>query len=267
MAVGLVTFPARLMEQDAQEYAERFRAYEQSGYEGWQAVAREQTKGHNQTLLEMVPGIGTGRRLGEAWEACSNTGLSFECGQKAFPAGVSVVADATVVYGVASKATQLSRVGARAATTEATVGGGAATTEVALESEVAAVETSVALQRYIEAPMALQRMASEAHLAAGTARAVEKSAVAVVRVRLASGEVTYYASGSGAYLRPAQRAVLEKYGVPRENILSGARYSNGFSQVENHAERVILRNMPEGSAIEDWGISWTTTGKPKPCPT
>lgn len=127
-----------------------------------------------------------------------------------------------------------------------------------------ASSASTGVQPYTDAPGGLRRVAVQAH-AAQSGRGVEQSAVAVVRVKLPNGQVTLYASGSRGYLRPAQRAVLEQFGVPRENILSGAQYYKGYSREENHAERVIMRNLPEGAVIEEWGISWTTPQKPVPC--
>src|SRR5438046_2777850 len=76
----------------------------------------------------------------------------------------------------------------------------------------------------------------------------------------------FFASGSGGYLRPAQVRRLVELGVPEQNIFSGARYSRGFSALENHAERVILRNLPEGSTVNRWGISWGGQQRPIPCP-
>jgi len=110
-------------------------------------------------------------------------------------------------------------------------------------------------------------MAREAHLLAGKHPAsVNMSSVAVSEVRLASGTRTYFAAGSGGRLNPRQVERLVELGVPRANILRGRSVTKGFTKLENHAERVILRNLPEGAGVERWGISWAGKQKPIPCP-
>jgi RHS repeat-associated protein len=114
----------------------------------------------------------------------------------------------------------------------------------------------------------LRRAAMDAHTAAGarTARAVRQSTVAIADVELQDGSRTYYAAGSGSRgLSPAQRELLQNAGVPEDNILTGARYTRGFLKDENHAERIIKRNLPEGAQVIDWGISWAERQKPVPC--
>jgi hypothetical protein len=104
------------------------------------------------------------------------------------------------------------------------------------------------------------------HNLVGTSRiARQQSAVAIAEVRLPSGGRTFYASANGGKLNPAQREMLSKLGIPEENILWGAKVTKGFSKVENHAERIIERNLPMGAVGERWGISWTTPRKPIPC--
>jgi RHS repeat-associated protein len=122
------------------------------------------------------------------------------------------------------------------------------------------------LVRYIDSPGGLRRVAMQAHELAGDKIAVSQRAVAAVRVRLANGRVTFYAAGSGGRLTPAQRALLQRLGVPEENILHGAKYISGLPSLEKHAEKIILRNLPEGSIVTEWGISWAGAQKPIPCP-
>ena len=100
--------------------------------------------------------------------------------------------------------------------------------------------------------------------------AIRNSAVAVVEAEVPGVGLTYYASGSNAYLSPVQRASLIAAGVPEENLLSGAAFRLELESAEatrlvNHAERVILRNVPEGTVIRSWGISWTADQRPIPC--
>ena len=72
----------------------------------------------------------------------------------------------------------------------------------------------------------LSEMAQSVHNLAGglktpDARAIEKSTVAIFEVELKNGSKTLYAAGSSGRLNPRQRSLLEKLGVPKENILSG----------------------------------------------
>jgi RHS repeat-associated protein len=115
---------------------------------------------------------------------------------------------------------------------------------------------------------ALRQAAVEVHNLAQTGASripVNQSTVAVVEATLPDGTRQVFASGSGGYLRPAQVERLVELGVPRENIFSGAEYYKGFSAEENHAERVILRNLPEGATVNRWGISWGGQQRPIPC--
>jgi RHS repeat-associated protein len=116
-----VSTPVRLWRADQSEWSAKFQAYGKGGYGEWRRVSREATKVHNEAFKEMVPGVGSGRRLGEAWEACTNGG-QFECGQKVVPAGVSLGGDVAVA-GAATRGTLgLARSEGAAATLE-TVGG------------------------------------------------------------------------------------------------------------------------------------------------
>jgi RHS repeat-associated protein len=121
------------------------------------------------------------------------------------------------------------------------------------------------LVRYAQGPRGLRNIAMAVHEKAGSSIAVRNSAVAVAKVRLSDGRTTYFASGSGGILRPAQRELLLRFGIPEENLLFGAGVRNGFPQLENHAERIIMRNLPDGAIIEEWGISWAGGQKPIPC--
>ncbi len=109
-------------------------------------------------------------------------------------------------------------------------------------------------------------MARGTHLLAGShPKSVNMSTVAVSEVRLASGARTYYAAGSGGRLNPRQVEHLVKLGVPRANILRGRGATNGFTKLANHAERIILRNLPAGASVQRWGISWAGKQKAIPC--
>jgi hypothetical protein len=116
---------------------------------------------------------------------------------------------------------------------------------------------------------ALRQAAVEAHTLAATATSrigINQSTVALAEATLTDGTKQVFASGSGGYLLPRQINRLVELGVPRENIFSGAQYYRGFSAMENHAERVILRNLPEGAIVERWGITWGGQQRPIPCP-
>lgn len=126
--------------------------------------------------------------------------------------------------------------------------------------------------RYLEGPNALSRIAAETHLLGAlrsnglaSRQGLQLTAVALAGVRLPSGARTVLAAGSAGTLSPAQRDLLMYYGVPEQNILWGAKYTRGFSRLQNHAERIIHRNLPAGAAVEDWGISWAGSQKPIPC--
>ena len=43
------------------------------------------------------------------------------------------------------------------------------------------------------------------------------------KLKLKDGSKTLYAAGSSGRLNPRQRSLLEKLGVPKENILSGKK--------------------------------------------
>ncbi len=94
-------------------------------------------------------------------------------------------------------------------------------------------------------------------------RGFNNSTVAVAEVDV-NGKTQIFASGNGASLSPAQRIRLEELGVPKENIFSGAQY-RADAKLDNHAERVIQRNLPEGSIIKRWGISWAGNQKNEMC--
>ena len=117
-------------------------------------------------------------------------------------------------------------------------------------------------------PGALRNAAVDVHNLAGTAAnrvPINQSTVAIVEGKVGD-ELQLFASGSGGYPRPGQVERLTELGVPSERILSGAQFSKGFSAAENHAERVILRNLPEGASVTRWGISWGGQQRAVPCP-
>jgi len=129
-----------------------------------------------------------------------------------------------------------------------------------------AAESSSGLVRYLEGPSGLRGAAQTVHEAVGSQFGVNQTTVAIAKARLANGEITYFASGSGGALRPTQRELLARFGVPEANQFFGAGVTKGFSALENHAEQIILRNLPEGASVEKWGISWSGLQKPIPCP-
>lgn len=106
-------------------------------------------------------------------------------------------------------------------------------------------------------------MAQSVHNLAGglktsDAHAIEKSTVAILEVELRHGSKTLYAAGSSGWLNPRQRALLKKLGVPKENILSGKKYTLSKDVVKNinHAEQIILRNILDDTKVTGKGISW-----------
>jgi hypothetical protein len=103
------------MERDYQEQVAKARAYNQGGMAARNRVSAAFTKEHNAALKEMAPIAGTARRIGEAYEEGTHSGMSYEFGQKLVPAAAGVATDATLVAGVASKTTQLARAGESAA--------------------------------------------------------------------------------------------------------------------------------------------------------
>lgn len=121
------------------------------------------------------------------------------------------------------------------------------------------------IQRYIDAPGGLKRVADSTHALIGPQKGINQTTVSLARVVLCDGSSMIMASGNGGYLRPKQIEHLVRMGVPRENILSGAKYYRGFTALENHAERVILRNVGNGGSAAEWGISWAGKNCPFPC--
>jgi len=105
----------------------------------------------------------------------------------------------------------------------------------------------------------------------------KQSTVSIAEGTLPSGEKQLFASGNGARLTKAQRDRLVELGVPRENIYSGARYMKRpipktkvkavrkAYNLNNHAERVIIRNAPEGTKFKKWGISWASKQRNESC--
>ncbi len=114
---GLATLPARLMEADRQVWAKKMAA---QSYQEYQRISAEEGKkvdaALGETLVNAIPGRGSGRALGEAIEACQN-GSEFECGYKLTPAGLAVTGDVTLVYGATGKVLQGARSRATAAGT------------------------------------------------------------------------------------------------------------------------------------------------------
>ncbi|WP_232447172.1 RHS repeat-associated core domain-containing protein [Burkholderia ubonensis] len=124
------------------------------------------------------------------------------------------------------------------------------------------------LYRYASNPLAwidpwgwacgeLSGKAQEVHNLAGggDARSIRNSTVSIVEAKV-NGKTQLFAAGSGGRLSPAQRQALVRLGVPEENIFHGKSAIDGFDRLENHAERIILRNLPEGAEVTRWGVSW-----------
>lgn len=118
---------------------------------------------------------------------------------------------------------------------------------------------------------ALKMAAAQVHQLARTPGstsniAVNQSTVAIAEAVLEDGSSQIFASGNNAYLLPRQVERLVELGIPRENILSGSKYSKGFTRLENHAERVIIRELNRRRAKPiRWGIDWAGSGKGVPC--
>ncbi|MBN3787292.1 type IV secretion protein Rhs [Burkholderia sp. Ac-20353] len=101
----------------------------------------------------------------------------------------------------------------------------------------------------------LSSKAREVHGLARDDWALRNSTVAIVEAKV-GGKTELFASASGGKVTPAQREALERLGVPKENIFWGAKAVSGYERLENHAERIILRNLPDGAEVTRWGISW-----------
>ncbi|MBM4779632.1 MAG: hypothetical protein GQE15_18155 [Archangiaceae bacterium] len=135
---------------------------------------------------------------------------------------------------------------------------------------------------------ALRDVAVRTHALAEHPRDLRSTTVALALVRLPNGTRTVFAAGSRNSLRPEQRRFLAAQGVPEANVVTGedslfktywteqdefgewwSRYAAPPAKHPqaplNHAEQTILRHLPEGAVVEEWGISWTTTQKPLPC--
>ena len=116
------------------------------------------------------------------------------------------------------------------------------------------------------------------------------STVSVGEGVLPDGKVELFAAGSGGVLSKDQRAKLIELGVPEKNIFYGkdakikrlnkntkkfksmtkrqqkrALAEDAKARLRNHAERVIIRNAPEGTKFPRWGISWSQHQKNEPC--
>ena len=127
-----------------------------------------------------------------------------------------------------------------------------------------------ALPRNLNEPLALYHLSRSVHNVAPKSMTtqgnitIEQSTVSIVKVKLADGTMTFYASGNNAYLTPNQRVLLKLAGVPEKNILSGEEFRVN-DKLENHAEKVILRNLPAGAVDLEWGISWAGGQKAASC--
>jgi RHS repeat-associated protein len=121
----------------------------------------------------------------------------------------------------------------------------------------------------------LAKIASSAHdtlrdASGGMTKSLANSTVSVAKVNV-NGADQLFASGSGAYLRPSVVDKLVESGIPRENIFSGKAFhldmgNKELTNLMNHAEKVIARNLPEGSVIKEWGISWASKQRNEMCP-
>ena len=62
-------------------------------------------------------------------------------------------------------------------------------------------------------------------------------------------------------------SLLEKSGVSKENILSGKKYTLPKDVMKNinHAEQIILRNIPDDAKVTWKGISWGSKQRNAPC--
>ena len=141
-AKSVASLPGRIIKHAEEDRAARMAAFQQGGYEAYTQVSQRQGAQDyalaKKIGVEAIPGVGSGRALGEAVEACSN-GSDFECGAKGFSAGLRVAGDVAVVGGVASKALQLGRA-------SVSVEGAAAVAEGTIET--AAAEGSVGKLTY-----------------------------------------------------------------------------------------------------------------------
>lgn len=81
------------------------------------------------------------------------------------------------------------------------------------------------------------------------------STVALAEVKMPGGDVQYFAAGSSGRLSSRQIDALVELGVPSENIAPGPL----------HAERNILKLLPEGAKVKRWGIAWGPSNRPVPC--
>jgi len=111
----------------------------------------------------------------------------------------------------------------------------------------------------------LRNVARIVHEALGNQFGINQTTVAIAKVRLANGEISYFASGSGGTLRPRQREELARLGVPDAHQFFGAALTRDFERPDNHAERIIIRNLPEDAKILGWGIAWAGFNKSIPC--
>ena len=106
----------------------------------------------------------------------------------------------------------------------------------------------------------------------GVDRAISSRTVAIGEGTFPDGHTELFASGNGASLRPVQRDKLIEMGVPPENIYSGKSFkaeiagNHEATLLENHAERVVIRNAPEGVVFSKWGISWGGQQRNASCP-
>ncbi|HEY3351090.1 MAG TPA: RHS repeat-associated core domain-containing protein [Thermoanaerobaculia bacterium] len=213
---GIVTAPARLMERDYQETVAKARAYNRGGRAERERVALEFGKEHNAALVEMAPVVGTARRIGEAWEECAHSGASFECGEKLVPAGAGVVTDATLVYGLTSKAAQLSRAGESASVA------GSAPRAAAMDA-VAGSEFADDALRMTEQPFAPRKSGETIYTRAGRLAHAEVPLPPGFkrRVRLPSGKEM------DAY-NPDTREVIEIKPNTRRQVRRGEKQVGGY---------------------------------------
>ena len=126
--------------------------------------------------------------------------------------------------------------------------------------------------KFVQKPSTLSGQAQAVHNLAGGLKpskiSIEKSTVAIFEVQLRDGSKTLYAAGSSGVLNPRQRALLKQIGVPEKNILFGKGSVLPVTKVNsniNHAEQIILRNIPKDAKVTRKGISWSSKHKNAPC--
>jgi hypothetical protein len=105
-----------------------------------------------------------------------------------------------------------------------------------------------------------------------------RNSTVAIAVGQLNGRLELFVSGNGGKLTSLQEDLFVEYGVAKEYIYRGKEFrvtilnydgksiDRNATKFANHAERVIIRNIPEGTKVLYWGVSWGGRQRNASCP-